>query len=221
MMISHVEDSVELRVPAVVESLEFAALYVYSPAGVTQASRRSRLLRALVKRGYAPLIERAAMRVAASFAGPPFFGGSCVLVPVPGCQPVLDVERGVAGRIAHELVRRRLGTMIWPGIRRAREVHKSGTARPGDRPTILDHCTTFEVDEAGCPGESVVLVDDVVTKGRTLLAAAMCLKSAYPGVSIRAFALLRTMGRVAEVRRLRDPCRGLIRWRAGDACRQP
>ena len=69
--------------------------------------------------------------------------------------------------------------------------------------------------------ENVVLIDDVVTKGRTLLAAATRLHEAFPGAQIRAFALLRTMGLIPGVQRLLDPCTGEIRWKAGDAHRSP
>jgi hypothetical protein len=65
------------------------------------------------------------------------------------------------------------------------------------------------------------LVDDVVTKGRTLLAAAARVQEAFPCAEIRAFALIRTMGLTRNVERLVDPCIGEIRWRGGDACRTP
>ena len=68
---------------------------------------------------------------------------------------------------------------------------------------------------------SVVLIDDVVTKGRTLLAAATVLQEAFPQADIRAFALLRTRGLIPGVQRLLDPCKGEIRWQAGDAHRNP
>jgi hypoxanthine phosphoribosyltransferase len=67
----------------------------------------------------------------------------------------------------------------------------------------------------------VLLVDDVVTKGRTLLAAATRIHEAFPDAEVRAFALLRTVGFEPEVDRLLRPCVGAIRWRRGDAHRYP
>jgi hypothetical protein len=58
------------------------------------------------------------------------------------------------------------------------------------------------------------------TKGRTLLAAASRVHEAFPCAQIRAFALVRTMG-FSGVQQLLDPCKGEIRWRAGDAHRSP
>jgi hypothetical protein len=59
------------------------------------------------------------------------------------------------------------------------------------------------------------------TKGRTLLAAASRVHEAFPCAQIRAFALVRTMGMISGVQKLLDPCKGEIRWRAGDAHRSP
>lgn len=56
----------------------------------------------------------------------------------------------------------------------------------------------------------LVVVDDVVTKGATLLAAAAVLQEAFPASRVRGFALVRTMGLVLEVDRILDPCLGTI-----------
>jgi hypoxanthine phosphoribosyltransferase len=83
------------------------------------------------------------------------------------------------------------------------------------------HYHSFAIEGTTAPPPQVVLVDDVVTKGRTLFAAAARLQDAFPATEIRAFALLRTMGLVPGVDQLLDPCVGEIRWWAGDAHRTP
>jgi phosphoribosylpyrophosphate synthetase len=65
----------------------------------------------------------------------------------------------------------------------------------------------------------VVLMDDIITRGRTLLAAAARVREALPDTQIRAFALLRTMGLISDLSQLLEPCRGEIRWMRGDAHR--
>lgn len=67
----------------------------------------------------------------------------------------------------------------------------------------------------------LTLVDDVITRGRTLLAAAGMLHEAFPGAEIRAFALVRTLGRGETLHRVLDPCEGEVRWAWGDARRIP
>jgi hypothetical protein len=100
-------------------------------------------------------------------------------------------------------------------------VPKSAMCCGGARPAVGVHYESFGIESATELSGDVVLIDDVVTKGRTLLAAATRLQERFPQTRIRAFALLRTMGMVDGVDRLLDPCVGEIRWRAGDAHREP
>jgi len=111
--------------------------------------------------------------------------------------------------------------MTWPGLHRICAVPKSATAAPGARPTVSRHYESFLMERPSVVPTSVVLIDDVITKGRTLLAAAARVRETFPNTQIRAFALLRTMGLIAGVEHLLDPCRGEIRWQAGDAHRIP
>ena len=69
--------------------------------------------------------------------------------------------------------------------------------------------------------DRIALVDDVVTKGRTLLACAMRLREVYPQAELRAFALVRTMGLVPDIEQLIQPCDGQISWVGDDAQRDP
>lgn len=210
-----------------IRAVAFASCYVYSPCGSREVSERSRVLRALLKAGESRLIIKYAARVRqqasleSGLGG--FFDASDALVPVPGSEPKHSDARSITERLAAALVREGIGRITWAGLHRVRAVGKSATSTPGDRPTVGDHYDSFDVEIAGGLGDSdhIVLVDDVVTKGRTLLAAAMRLQEAFPRAHIRAFALLRTMGLVPEVDRLLEPCVGEIRWRGGDAHRSP
>ena len=67
----------------------------------------------------------------------------------------------------------------------------------------------------------IVLIDDVITKGRTLLAAAARMQSASPSADVRAFALIRTMGFRQRMDSQVQPCDGVVRWAGGDARREP
>jgi predicted amidophosphoribosyltransferase len=210
-----------------IRTVAFASCYVYSPCGSCEVSERSRLLRALLKAGEPRLIIKYASRVRQQ-AGlesrlSRFFDASDALVPVPGSEPRHSDAMSVTERLAAALVREGIGRITWTGLHRVRAVGKSATSAPGDRPTVVKHYDSFAVELPDSLRESrhIVLIDDVVTKGRTLLAAAMRLQEAFPCARIRAFALLRTMGLVPEVNRLLDPCVGEIRWRGGDAHRSP
>jgi hypothetical protein len=207
-----------------IEALTFASCYVYSPAGNGLICARSRLLCALLKGGDARFMIQYAVRVREEARLPARLGGfflaGDVLVPVPRSAQKTG-GTWVAAELAQALVHQGLGVMTWPGLRRIFAVPKSATSAHGARPSVASHYDSFRMEPPGLHPARVVLIDDVVTKGRTLLAAASRVREAIPDAEIRAFALLRTLGRVTRVRRLLDPCRGEIRWVGGDAQRDP
>jgi predicted amidophosphoribosyltransferase len=208
----------------VIRRLAYASCYVYSPAGKGAICERSRLLRALLKEGNAHFMVKYAVRVqqqaaqCSQLAG--FFRDTDVLVPVPRSS-TKACGTWVAADLARALVHEGLGTMAWPGLHRICAVPKSSIAARGARPTVSCHFESFLMERPSIDPESVVLIDDVITKGRTLLAAAARVREAFPHAQIRAFALLRTMGLATGIEHLLEPCRGEIRWQAGDARRTP
>jgi len=208
----------------VIRRLAYASCYVYSPAGEGAICERSRLLRDLLKEGDAHFMLKYAVRVQQQAAQCPqlagFFRDTDVLVPVPRSS-TKACGTWVAADLARALVHEGLGTMAWPGLHRVRAVRKSSTAARGARPTVSCHFESFLMERPSIDPESVVLIDDVITKGQTLLAAAARVRDAFPHTQIRAFALLRTMGMTTGVEHLLDPCRGEIRWQRGDARRIP
>lgn len=82
------------------------------------------------------------------------------------------------------------------------------------------HIDSLRVDDHLPPTEDLPLVDDFVTKGRTLLAAATVLRAAFPNARVKAFALIRTIGLVPEPPQLVDPVLGAITWQE-DAVTEP
>lgn len=211
--------------PVIIDLLPFAACYVYSPSGRCTASERSRRLCALLKSGNLRYLEFCAANVRC-MAGDrgvlaKFFDGAGVFVPVPGSAPTKQGVPSVAVDLAAALVREGLGAGIWPGLVRRSAVSKSSTAAAGARPTVAQHYESLALAPIAYAPNQFLLIDDVVTRGRTLLAAASRLREAYPNARIRAFALLRTMGYVRDLQRLLDPCVGEIRFKCGDAHRNP
>ncbi|HJS91229.1 MAG TPA: phosphoribosyltransferase [Steroidobacteraceae bacterium] len=156
------------------------------------------------------------------------FGAGVVLVPVPGSAPAKTAP-WVGERLAWCLKELGLAAQVRPLLQRRHAVRKSAFAPAGARPSVLEHYASFAVERDrldGMPptgGERMrlTLVDDVITRGRTLLAAAGRLRELFPSAEIRAFALLRTLGRTEPLERLLDPCEGEVRWVSGDARRIP
>ena len=149
-------------------------------------------------------------------------GSRVVLVPVPGSAPAQGTD-WVGERLAWCLREVGLAAEVWPVLRRRHAVRKSAFASAGERPSVLEHYASLAVERAasGEVGLKLTLVDDVITRGRTLLAAAGRLREAFPAAEVRAFALLRTLNRDETLLQVLDPCEGEVRWAAGDARRIP
>jgi len=209
----------------VIRAIAFASCYVYSPTGASAVCERSRLLRTLLKAGDEAFMIKYAWRVRQQAMDSPllsgFFDARDVLVPVPGSAPRASGRLWAAEHLAGALVAAGLGGNAWPGLHRVRAVQRSATAAPGERPSVNLHYESFYVEEPSVPPERIVLIDDVVSRGRTLLAAASRVHDTFPRAQVLAFALVRTMGFIPRVEQLLDPCRGEIRWRCGDAFRSP
>lgn len=208
-----------------VGAVAYASCYVYSPAGTCPVSQRSRLLCWLLKAGNAEFLDRYARRVRqeadAHAELTAFFRSDALLIPVPGNKPRRAGSVPVAERLAAAFIRVGIGAAVWPGLKRVVAVRKSATAPGFERPTVGNHYRSLAVDTTDLNPQRILLVDDVVTKGRTLLAAASRVQEAFPAARIHAFALVRTMGLEPEIARLVDPCVGQIRWQGGDAHRRP
>jgi hypoxanthine phosphoribosyltransferase len=56
----------------------------------------------------------------------------------------------------------------------------------------------------------LTVVDDVVTEGETLLAAASHVAEVFPRAQIRGFAIARTRGSMTDIEDPKDPHHGLI-----------
>jgi hypothetical protein len=205
-------------------NLTFASCYVYSPRGKGWLAEASRQLCDRVKSSdplwlprYAAFVYRSSLADRQLAA---LFGPDAVLVPVPGSARSGEGP-WAALRLALALSEVGFALRIWVGLRRRYAVTKSATAPSARRPTLLQHYDSFEVLPAANAIHRLVLIDDVITKGRTLLAAAARLRSELPFADIRGFALIRTRGFAHRIEDLTEPCYGVIRWAGGDARREP
>lgn len=205
-------------------SLAFASCYIYSPRAPGAACQASRQLCERVKASdptwlprYAGVVYRASIRDP-QLAN--LFGGAAALVPVPG-SAIGESANWPASQLALALREIGLARHVWKGLHRQSAVTKSATARASERPTVREHYESFSVERPILAIHKILLVDDVITKGRTLLAAAARLQMRFPHADIRAFALIRTLGFVSRVDQLEETCHGVVRWAGGDARREP
>ena len=109
-----------------------------------------------------------------------------------------------------------------PLLSRVTPVPKSAYASTGNRPTPHDHLESLQLELALGNPTTVTVVDDIITKGATLLAAVSLIKAHYPGAEVRAFGILRTLGLRPDVDDIIAPVVGTITLTAyGDTAREP
>ena len=195
--------------------IQFASFLVYSPRGQSDRDSKSREVRDGVKHDRRGVIALAAQRIREQWPLPgfeEFFGSDVLLVPVPRSAPLSAPEALWPGhRICEELAKRGLGGEILPCLARHTPVPKATFAAKGERTVAQQHADTMRVDRPLLvPDHRLILaVDDFVTSGSMLLASTSLLSAAFPGSTVLAFGLVRTMESVGE---LIDPCVGRITY---------
>lgn len=141
------------------------------------------------------------------------FGDNVALIPVPRSS-ITSESAGLwpGRRICEELMKRRLGGESFPLVERAIRMRKSSLCAPDDRPSAKEHYDSFQIRSGQfLASDRILLVDDVITRGATLMGAARCVRDAYPSVPVTCFALARAVSS-GEIDRMWAPRKGKIRY---------
>jgi predicted amidophosphoribosyltransferase len=208
----------------VIRELRFAAPLVYSKRGTSQAAVDSRKLRDRIKRVDVALYDRIARHILqrrdeGHFVG--YFGADVSAVPVPGHAPRAPGAIDNTARIAEALQRLGLVHEVLTLLKRDRPVVKSAFAAPADRPKAATHFESLAVEAALARPTRLLLVDDFITRGATLLGAASRLQVAFPESEIRGFALVRSLTD-EDIASISAPCDGVVTLNAaGESTRRP
>jgi predicted amidophosphoribosyltransferase len=127
--------------------------------------------------------------------------------------------------ICDELVGHGLAMKSAALLERVTAVPKSSTSAIGERPKPLDHIRSMAVVKQQelelRKITRITIVDDVITRGATLLAAASILQHHFPEAVIRIFAVVRTKSYEPEVGSILDPVLGDVSLNGVDADRKP
>lgn len=214
--------------------LEFGSLLSYTPRGSSDEIQKARDVMLTIKSdGFIdqPPIQMShwigstIQKNVKSLPFASFFDQETSLVPVPRSSLMKPDTLWVPDRIASALVEKRLGKEVVQCLVRETPVPKAAWSDSSQRPTPSRHFETIAVQGSieDPPPQKLVLVDDIVTRGATLLGSANRLLEAFPKARVRAFAAMRTISVPSEFVNLYDPQSGTIEYRAwiDDTLRRP
>ncbi len=211
--------------------LSFASFLAYSPRGTTDVAVQSRRHMLDVKENHVINTRLGSMTIAKYVAvrlkqAQPswvseYLGRSVALVPVPRSGLHKTGALWPAKEIADALHAEGFGARVAPCLVRASPVPKAARAAAKDRPKARDHFDSLKVVRPIDLPAEVTLIDDVVTRGAQLLGAAWSILAVRPRVTVRAFAVIRTMSDPAALLSIASPCEGTISLRGDDAFRDP
>ena len=182
--------------------MDYGALFSYSPYGTSEEEELSRSYRSAVKNDEpiriagreVPMPEFVAQTLKESRATLPFgrlFDSKPVLVPVTSSSLKNPDSLWVPFRIASAMQSRGLGSSVSVCLVRKCPVQRAATSISGKRPKAIEHYESQEVQKLIADPESILLVDDVVTSGATLVGSALRLAEAYPKTRIFGFAAMK------------------------------
>jgi len=212
--------------------LEFGSFLSYTPRPTPgdQEQEGSKNLTTNLKRDRAvgnppaPVSQLLATAMKEHLASLPFrqfFGPTTALVPVPSSSLRSKGALWVPLNLAEALEALGLGQAM-PILSRRVALPKSATAEAKHRSTAVAHYESLDVDARLDVPEEILLVDDVITRGATLLGAASRLHHSFPAARIRAFAMVRTVSNAEEFVSLKDSHTGCIELRSnGQTSRRP
>jgi len=147
--------------------------------------------------------------------------GKPVLVPTPSSSLKKPDSLDVPSRIAVAL-KKKFGNEVAECLVRVKPLEKSATSVAPNRSTAAQHFDSLQVQEILTEPESILLVDDVVTRGATLLGAANRLAESYPDAKVAAFVALRAVSNPSDFKGVRESVCGFITLQSnGGTLRRP
>jgi len=185
------------RLRSSLESLTCSSWLVYATRADTEAARRVKNLILDIKKDridatrQVPVLQLVVDRIRVRLGDTAYapFAGDPILVPVPGSGLTKPNTVWPARRICEELIRLGFGHDVAQVLTRVVAVRKS--AGSIERPALREHVASLAVQKRFMPPSRLVIVDDVVTSGTTMMACAIVLADAFPGVPLTGFALAR------------------------------
>lgn len=211
-----------------ISEVSFGSLLTYTPRGNLTEHFRSRSVMRNLKNdevlGSGNLMSTAiAQTLRNNLQNYPFsdyFNEKTMLVPTPKNSLPQRDELWVPQRITSALENQGLG-INEECLTRVIPLPRSSTSLASNRPKTIQHYDSLQVRESLLEPKEIVLVDDVITRGATVMGAVNILLEAFPKALIRVFVAMRTTSDPDKFSKIIDPCVGTISLVGEDTFREP
>jgi len=198
--------------------IEYGSLLSYTPRPISDSQKHAQTIMIKLKTdavlsSQMTMSEYVADQISKNLDALPFadlFKVNPILIPTPKSSFSKPGTLWVPQRLTAALVSKSLGKEAISCLSRVTPVEKSAGNSPANRPPAEVHRDSMDVTIMLDKPKEILLVDDVVTRGATLLGAANKLAEAFPDARIRAFAVICTRTRHKDFLKINDPYKGLI-----------
>ena len=213
-----------------ISHVEFGSLLTYAPRGTSKEADLARTVMTFLKNDRvmksgilsSENMARIIKKNIKKFPFADYFNSNTILVPAPKSSLLKPGTLWVSERLTTALVRNGLGKASESCLERIKAVSRSSGQRDGTkRPKAFQHYESMSVKKLLFEPEEIVLVDDVITRGSTIMGGVNRLAEAFPNTKIRAFAMMRVISEAEYFVYVEDPCIGKITMYNEDTSRDP
>lgn len=200
-------------------SFEFLSFLAYFPRGKSEIEISSRTVAGSCKNGDVSFSTRLSQRIKEADLSE-YFSNSA-LVPVPRSTPLVDGAVFPAKIICETLASNGLGDSVADCLKRKYAIPRSsGQFHADTRNTVQQHQKSLELIPILITEPTIIVVDDILTLGRTSMASALELQNVYPEKDIKIFCAIRTRG-WRELDKIIDISRGTMHLTANGSVKLP
>lgn len=213
-----------------ISQVEFGSLLTYAPRGTSKEANLARTVMIFLKNDRvmnsgiltSKYMTHAMKKEIKKFPFAGYFNSDAVLIPVPKSSLLKPGTLWVPERLTTSLIKNGLGKSSEACLERIKAVPRSsGQTIGANRPKAFQHYESMQVKKLLFEPKEIVLVDDVITRGATILGGVNRLVEAFPNAKIRAFAMMRVMSDPEDFSDVEDPCVGTITLHGEDTGRVP
>ena len=211
-----------------ISEIKFGSLLTYTPRGNGSDHNESRtvmrnLKNDVVLKSGNLMSEKIAQIIKENLGDYPFsdyFNENTTLIPIPKSSLPQKDDLWVPQRVTTALAKIGLGKSEECLFRETPLPRSSKVSAP-NRPKTSQHYDSMKVKELLFKPKEIILVDDVITRGATVLGAVNRLAEIFPDIRIRVFAVMRTISNSDEFSKIVDPCTGTVSLIGIDTSRVP